>query len=219
MTTHMFHVLLKEDDLFSNNLVSAHHDSRRFDGLYSTTHQIHGIFDRSLIPSAVIARFLKAVRQVSFQKVIYERANQVSDSLIHPSIGVHVRSWQAQHELEDNRALSRSYSQQSYENTIHRAILHHLQFPTRIKSVLFAFDNFTFLSESFKNYFANLSTSFPGIQIVTFEQHQKLPPMEKAALEMLALSKTNILIGNDTSTFFELAWWFGECRQSVYLPH
>jgi len=49
-------------------------------------------------------------------------------------------------------------------------------------------------------------------------QPHKLSHLKKAAIEVLALSRTSALIGNKKSSFLELAWWLGGTKQTVLHP-
>lgn len=42
--------------------------------------------------------------------------------------------------------------------------------------------------------------------------------IKEAFVDMLLLSKCNIILGTFLSTFTEVAWWLGKCKAQVYIP-
>jgi hypothetical protein len=84
------------------------------------------------------------------------------------------------------------------------------------KSLLIAFDN-PEIALQFQPYLHELEGK-KGIQIITFDSFNLImSPLQRSAIHLLALSKTNVLIGNSKSTFLECIYWFGELKQKVLL--
>jgi len=54
---------------------------------FSSSSSIDGTYSRSLIPSPVVARIMRGIRRLRFKDEIYEAADRVADTLLHPSLG------------------------------------------------------------------------------------------------------------------------------------
>jgi hypothetical protein len=200
-------VLGKKRDEFTIQNV---HLSSLFNGTFS----IEEVYDRRALPTPIVKRLLTAIRKITFLLLIMDHVNNITDSLIHPSLGVTVRSWTAKHETESSMAhdLKSQYNESAYKQAIQQAIAKH-----NLKSVLIAFDN----NDLIGNY-AEFLNALVGVDVFYFTHLQNsehnLNDLQKAAVEMLALSKTSVLLGEKRSTFMECIYWFGECRQTVYHP-
>jgi hypothetical protein len=187
-------------------------DSANLAPLYSTDVAIDFVYDRASLPSDVVRRILRGVRSVRFLPHILSQVNDVTDSLIHPAVSVSVRSWAAAHE-KNEAPIRRKYDPEAYMRLIRDTVVEY-----GMKSVLIAFDNPELLRGQFSSFLDDLKAS-TGVQVFFFDFPQGTHMLEKAAVEMLSLGKTAVLIGDPISTFLELVYWFGECRQIVKHPY
>lgn len=175
---------------------------------YFSPYNVDEVLNRSLIPSSMVKRVLGSIRRVKFKQKLIDRANALTDGLIHPSLGISVRSWTASHEKHENLS-HLDYSQSKYEKVITDIILSHSK---HIKSLLIAFDN-PDLVMSYKPFLDRLQ-----VQVFYFSHAADVTPIEKGFIEILSLSKTNYLIGDSRSGFIRTIFWMGECRQYVLHP-
>jgi hypothetical protein len=177
---------------------------------YFSAFNVDEYFNRSLIPSAMVKRVLTSIRKIKFNQKLVDAANNISDSLIHPSLGVSIRSWSANHEGINNIS-HLTYSQESYEEIISHIVLHNTGL-LRVESVLVAFDNPDLI------YFYKPFLDALPATVIYFNHGVDITPIEKGFIELLALSKTTFLIGDSRSTFIRAVYWMGECRQRVFHP-
>jgi len=54
---------------------------------FSSSSSIDGTYSRSLIPSPVVKRIMRGIRRLHFKDAIYEAADRIADTLLHPSLG------------------------------------------------------------------------------------------------------------------------------------
>lgn len=178
---------------------------------FSNSAAIDFIYERARLPTPIVQRTLKAIRKIKFLNLINEAVYSVTDRLIHPSVGVSVRSWSASHEKIDATMSAQFGNLGDYQSLITCAI--NLE---KSKSLLIAFDN-TQIALQFQPFLHELEEN-RGIQIITFDSFTlRMTPLQRSAIHLLALSKTNVLIGNSKSTFLECIYWFGELKQKVIL--
>lgn len=136
-----------------------------------------------------------------------------------------VRSYAAAHErgfaqLDDSAQLR--YSPRLYQQAVERL----LRQPTSpgpgppFRSLLLAFDSPELLPE-FEPWLDELRRDHPQLQVFLFSDFDRpgalpLHGLEKAAVELLALSKTTHLCGYMGSSFLNAVFLFGEFRQTVF---
>ena len=194
---------------------------------FSSTLSVDNIFDRSLLPPTIVRNILSVIRhKIHFKPVITDIVNDISDSLIHPSLGISVRSWKGMHEttygnsvsetMPSESLLSKNFNISIYINLIREVIIKH-----DIKSVFVSYDSAS-VEIAFQSFLTELT--YENIQVLSYSgnlsgsQSQEVNALQKSAINMLILSNTNVLIGDARSTFVELIYWFGKCRQIVYHP-
>ena len=107
------------------------------------------------------------------------------------------------------------YNQTAYEEAMLAIIRQY-----GIRTIFMAYDNPALLEPQFESFLISLKTTLQ-IQVMSFDSFDDKPisPLEKAAVEMLTLSRTTHLLGDARSTFLMAAYWFGECRQTVHHPY
>jgi len=218
----------KIDNAFHRNITTTpdldpyYLDNPQLISAFSTRVSVDGIYNRSLIPTIVVKKFLSVIRnQLHFKPIVLDVFHELSDSLIHPSLGVSVRSWRAAYEDEYLRDISmqgRSLAEitfdiQNYIDIIRTAVERH-----HIRSIFLSYDS-DYVKYSMQPFLRQLEER--GIMILEYDGDggsTKENDFVDSAINMLVLSNTNVLIGDKRSTFMEIAYWFGECRQVVYHP-
>jgi hypothetical protein len=199
-------------------------DNVRLMPLFAPRASIDNVFRRDALPGPVVHRILTAIRRVNFATQISALAYAATDCLVHPSLGVSVRSWRGAHEVNAGQGTRdnfdaeqrEKYSQEKYENLITSVVVQ-----KEVKSLLITFDSPSLLPDYAP--FLERVRQQHGLEIVLHfldnDAFLSLDLLQQAAVQLLALSKTSYLIGDDRSTFLEAVFWFGECRQTVFHPY
>ena len=186
-------------------------DNPVFAPILSRKFSIDGIFDLSLIPKRVYRRIMKAVRLVRFNEAVVSRVADIVDALEQPSIGVSVRSYRGVHETSIESSSGIMLPNHLTKNAYFDAISSVIN-TTNAKSLLIAFDNHDLVSE-YSVYLKSLP-----LEVHYFPQTLLSDSLLKGVVEILSLSETNYLIGDSRSSFLEVVYWFGKCRQKVFHP-
>lgn len=160
-------------------------------------------YDRSLIHDNVYNRFMKIIRSISFQPIIYSEVNKYENKYkidFETSLGISVRTWTASHEYNINRP----YSFDIYKKAITEVLSNNPQ----IKTIVLSLDN-----ERIEPEYIELLQKY-DVNINIYRETD-MNHLQYIIIKMLLLSKCGHLICNRISTFSELVFWFGECRQHV----
>ena len=205
-------VLREEEEYFKKNYITIPGRpliNSRLSVLFSPNISIDNIFDRSRLPAPVIDRILMGIGKIEFLPNIIILANSFQRYLTSPSLGISIRSYRGPHEGRVNRTLG-YYNATAYKHKISYLIDYY-----QIKSVLIAFDNPEILALEYIEFLEAFN-----IVIVTLDANNAVQNhLQKAIVEMLALSKTDILLGDKKSSFMEMVFWFGGCNQIVHDPY
>ena len=67
--------------------------------------------------------------------------------------------------------------------------------------------------ERFRKIFGNAIIYFPK----KFRGRDNTNSIKEALIDLLLLSKCNIILGTFLSTFTEVAWWFSNCKAQIYI--
>lgn len=194
---------------------SKFRDGSRFGGilmnprlinLFDRTVRIDLRFDSESVPSIVKERIFRGIDRLQFQGHILDQSNDVLSGITRPLLAVSVRSWSAVHEQSEGRR----YDHQAYRECIKNAVLNY-----SIKSVLVAVDNPEMLLDEYVMYIQSL-----GVELsVHTVEYAAVDPLVKGVVELLALSQADIIIGDQLSTFVELAFWMGKGRAVFLRPY
>ena len=176
--------------------------------LFNNEISINAIFDRSLLPQPIVKRILNAKRKIKFHVHIVDMSYNITDQLIPPSLGVSIRSWNASHESHTNVAYERRFNLSAYREIITTIVDKH-----NIRSILIAYDN-PILAHQINSFLINLK-----IPYYSYDNSLSQSELDKPAVEMLSLSRTQVLLGDARSTFLQAIYWFGDCQQTVYHPY
>jgi len=127
----------------------------------------------------------------------------VDDFKLKNITGVHIRTWQSTYhtEYEDWSQFLRSKSSNNYLVNFEKLLADSDQ------KVFLACDDFKF-KLYLKNKYSNL---------ITYDRVNTLSNIQNDFIDMLLLSKCNVLHGTRLSTFTEMSWWFSKCNQTVIL--
>ena len=214
VTTFRFFVFKYDEIDFHNSNIKSRDpkslkmpDNPLFAPLLSLSFAVDNVFNTSLIPHKILQRLLKAIRRIHFTDDVTNLVADVVDKIERPSLGVSIRSYAAPHEIDENMSSSLRYNYYSYISMIAKLV-----YSLNVKSILIAFDNPSLLAEY--SQFLNLLP----VTVHFFLHSPDIDPLVKAAVEMLSLSETDYLLGNNQSSFLEVIYWFGKCRQQVFHP-
>ena len=215
LTTYRWLILANEENHFDqNSIFGANVDSMKLPDnprlllYWAKQLSIDFEYDASLIPTIVRTRILNAIRRLKFSDLVINLVGRAVDKMIHPSIGITVRTWTALHERSDNINLSRNFSVSAYISTIVEAVATY-----RPKSLIIAFDN-----EIYKADFMKSLKKLP-LEVHFFDHAPDIDPLVKAAVELLSLSECNIVVGSRQSSFLEAVYWFGKLKPLILHPN
>ena len=129
--------------------------------------------------------------------------NVVDDFKLYNITGIHIRTWKSTYhtEHEDWSEFLRSKSNSNYLDKFENLLTNTNQ------KVFLSCDDF-----KFKLYLKNKYTN-----LITYDRLNTLSSVQNDFIDMLLLSKCNILYGTRLSTFTEMSWWFSKCNQKVIL--
>src|SRR4029079_18381184 len=167
--------------------------NRKMDYLFSFKTAIDWGYDATKVSSKIKNRILSTINKIQFNPLIIDRVNQVN--LIHPVLGVSVRTWTAKHETNINR----SYNFDTYKNEINSQL-------DKVKTIVISLDQ-----ANVKNDYVDLLKDYN----VIFLEQKDLNDLQYALFKVLTLARCNVLIANRLSTFSELIYWFSQCQQQV----
>lgn len=156
------------------------------------------------IPESVRKTYLDIIKKFDIIDSIKDQVNKEFNRIDGEYIGVHIRTW-----------FSHLWTQDEPENIpqykwYQQVRGHYVEAINRnpIKKVLICTDNKQ-----------ELELLLPYIskdkEIIYYDPTSDLSRMQNDFCELLLLSKGKHLIGTNNSTFSELAWWYGDCKQTV----
>ena len=216
----------RNNSIFTSNFGLI--DNKQVKFIQSTAANIDALLDCTVIPDTIVHRILRGVRQIKFKSNIMNIVDGIFESVIGRSLGVSIRSFQALHEVGNQtlhnhtvlhevvQSNAQQYSLSKYQSMIRDIIQLH-----SIQTVILAYDNPELLIPQYISFISELRSL--GVIVIEFERYLKpyqfhllSHSLEKAAIELITLSRTNYLIGNKDSTFLDMVYWLGECKQVVF---
>ena len=173
-----------------------------------------------MIPREIVSRIMTGIKRIQFHPQVLMESALLTDRLIEPSLGISIRSFQAPHEVGSTVFDEHRYSNVSinfdYNGERYKKLILEIVFKRGIKSIIIAFDNPDYLYADYEPFLTHLYYAY-GIRVITLPTVvYKKDVLLKAAIELISLSKTSVLAGTRNSTFLDMTYWFGECKQSVY---
>jgi hypothetical protein len=187
-----------------SNYNSVDLNNKTYSVLFTPKVTIDHNYDRKLIHDNVYNRFIMAIRSVSFQPIIHDEVNKYNIDF-DTTLGISVRSWTATHEHN----IRRPYSFEVYKN----AIIELISKNSHIKTILLSVDN----NDLESMYVKFIQTNYPHIDVIIYKE-ENVNHLQYVIIKMLLLSKCGYFICSRISTFSELVFWFGECKQNVVIP-
>ena len=187
-----------------------HLNSPLIDPLFSPHLSIDYRYDRCILPHMVYSRIMKAVRSITFAPKIKLLAEKITYLIREPSLGVTVRTFQGPHEKKSDSTSKSDITLRMISRYMEAVIRQH-----KIKTVVLAFDDDQ-LKASMLNYLQAIGDSVSLLYPSDYAESHKLSHLEKAAVEVLSLSKTSFLLGLKNSSFVELAYYLGGMYQGLY---
>ena len=186
-----------------SNYMDVDLNNPKFKYLFSTQSMIDHNYDVSKIHVQVKTRFLNTIKQIRFKNVLLEEVEKYSFDYEN-TLGISVRTWTASHEFN----IRRKYDFNTYQTIITNVI----EQSPNIHTVFISLDNDNVKSQ----YQTFLNEKYPNLKVIFYEEKEGFNHLQHVMIKMLALTKCKYFICNRISTFSELVFWFGECKQTVF---
>ena len=161
-------------------------------------------YEYGRIPGQLREAFLAAFAKLTVRAEIERAVARVSHDWPHDTIGVHVRSWVG--------------------NDFRRNLLFDLErffhaVDVRGAAPIFLGSDSPAVIEDFKRRYGSrvMTASDDDSPLSHSADADDEEVVVRAFVDMLCLSRTDVLIGTYLSTFTECAWWLGGCRQEVVI--
>jgi len=160
-------------------------------------------FEFERIPLKIRERILKELKELKINKKIKEKVNCFEKKYkISKRIGIHSRSRDFQNSPEGRGKISTTDL-----------------FLKRIKEILIENPKVEFFLCTDSKETEDLYKKELGKKIVVFPKKNWDMSSSEASkdslVDLLLLSKTQRILGTYLSTFTEMAWWFGKCKQKI----
>ena len=218
----------RNNSIFTSNFGLL--DNKHVKFIQSTSANVDALLDCSVIPDAIVQRILHGVRQIRFRASIVALAESILGDAGGGAgaLGVSIRSFQAPHEVGDSALHNETVlhevvqtNAQQYSAAQYQAHIRRVLSLRPVTAVILAYDNPDLLVPQHAAFVADLRRS--GVTVIEFDGylrphgfHLREHSLEKAAVELLVLARTSHLLGNKDSTFLDMVYWLGECRQEVF---
>jgi hypothetical protein len=147
-------------------------------------------------PDALKKDILRYANQLKPTEKLAERIELFSNDFTVNSVAVHIRTWNI---MGDEKPVF-----YRFENYL-RALKPH------VGKLLFVAADSPEVIDALRQRQIGDVRSLP----LTSRRHDTPEQLEDAVCELFLLSRPPVLIGSFVSTFSELAWWLGGCRQSI----
>ena len=156
------------------------------------------------IPADLREAFLAAFAKLKVRREIEMSVARVSDDWPRDTIAVHVRSW----EESDFR-----------RNTLFDLERFFHAVDERGPVPIFLSSDATAVIDDFRRRYGSrvMTASDESAHLSHSAYGEDDEILVRAFVDMLCLSRTDVLIGSYLSTFTECAWWLGGCRQEVVI--
>lgn len=175
----------------------------KFHYLFSFSKRIDWYYDTNLIDTNIKNRIFQSIDKIIFKPIIYDIVNQTSNKFKNDkTLGISIRTWKGIHEISINRLYN-------FETYIHK-IEEILNIHKEINMIVLSIDNLEFINK-YIEYFKNRN-----IEYIILEKSSDINDIQFAISKGLILSKCNYFIGNRSSTFTELVFWFSKHSIKVY---
>ena len=174
------------------------------DKLFSKHIFIDWNYDVTKINDSVRNRILDTIDKIEFHADIISEYNRLKHEInTNNSLGISVRTWKCIHESNINRP----YSSSVYKEKIKEVLK-----SKPIQNILLSADNPSVINE----YVEYCKEIQPDINIFIIDNYLNMSKLQNSILKVLLLSQCPDFICNRISTFSELVFWFGKCKQNIY---
>jgi len=175
----------------------------RFNHFFSFSKLIDSNYDPDKIHPVVRDRIFKIIDSITFLPSITDAVSEIHDGFqSEKTLGVSIRTWKAVHE----RNIDRLYDSRVYLDRIAMILERHPE----IEKAVISIDNESYLDD-YLSFFEN-----KRIPYLILDRPRDKNEIQTAVIKMLLLGKCDYFIGNRTSTFSELVFWFGKHHPRVY---
>jgi hypothetical protein len=156
------------------------------------------------IPAELREAFLGAFAKLTVRSEIEKSVARVSDRWPRDTIAVHVRSW------EENDFRRNTYF--DLERFFHAV-------DKRGAVPIFLSSDAAAVIDDFRRRYGSrvMTASDENAHLSHSVSREDEEILVRAFVDMLCLSRADVLIGSYLSTFTECAWWLGGCRQEVVI--
>ena len=143
----------------------------------------------------------KILRIINSFRIRKEISDIVDNFKLDNLAGFHIRTWSPTYHKECDywSTIMRSKSDINYLINFEKKLA------STNENIFLSCDDF-----NFKNYLKNKYTN-----IMTYERDKNLSDIQNDFVDMLLLSKCKYFYGTKLSTFSEMSWWLGGCKQKV----
>ena len=156
------------------------------------------------IPAELREAFLAAFAKLKVRREIEMSVARVSDHWPRDTIAVHVRSWE-----ESNFRRNTLFDLERFFHAVDE----------RGPVPIFLSSDAASVIDDFRRRYGSrvmtASDETAHLSHSAFGEDDEI--LVRAFVDMLCLSRTDVLIGSYLSTFTECAWWLGGCRQEVVI--
>ena len=161
--------------------------------------QIDGIFDRNLICDKVYNRIISTIDKICWEDTILTEIKRLSETIKNIDLSISIRTWNASHE----KGVNRPYDIEEYKKIINTVLT-----TNEVSTIFISCDN----DDEYYKY-TNILSNY---NIITYPKLSHISLLQHAVIKMLIASTSKLLICNRISTYSELVFWFGKCKQKVY---
>jgi hypothetical protein len=172
--------------------------------LFSKKVTIDHHYRRDKIHDTVFQRFTNTIKKIQFKEVIRQEVEKYEFDYEN-TLGISVRTWKASHEHN----ILRTYHSDVYKEQIVKVLTQN----PNLHTIFISLDN-----DSVKKDYEAMFESFPEKKVIFYDEvsNTSMNHLQHIIVKMLVLSKTRYFICNRISTFSELVFWFGDCKQQVF---
>jgi hypothetical protein len=169
------------------------------DSIFNNDVHIGVCFNPDLICDTVKRRYLSAIDDIVWSYPVREAINQIS--VKEKSLAVSVRTWKASHEKD----VLYPYIFEDYRDTIVKTIN-----DNGLTHVYFSVDNEEY-KQSYLDLFHTLGIEYTELNKV----YENMTKSQSTILKAMHLGRCDYFIGNGSSTFSSLVFWFSKLKIKV----
>ena len=199
-------IVLDSDTEIPNNFCQATTKNKDFDNCDTLGRNID--FEYLRIPMPFRLKIIKLVHQKLVPSLSIQ--NQVNSFIKHHGnySSVHIRSFNADNFINDKSSRHASKRNKIWINEGRQKCINYINNLS---------DKKIFLSSDSQSESTLIKQSCPNKIFINYIDKDSNRSFESDFTDMILLSKGNHMILNPTSTFSELAWYFGGCNENIHI--